>query len=45
MYVRVTDIAGDSTIADVVGFADVVPEPATILILFAGAVLGRRRRF
>jgi hypothetical protein len=44
MYVRVTDIAGDSTIADVVGFADVVPEPATIFILLAGgAVLGRRR--
>jgi hypothetical protein len=44
-YVRVTDIAGDSTIADIVGFADVVPEPATIFILLAGVVLGRRRRF
>ena len=42
-YVRIKDIAGDSTIADVVGFADVVPEPATVFILLAGAVFLRRR--
>jgi hypothetical protein len=43
MYVRVTDIAGDSGIADVVGFADVVPEPATIFVLLAGAAFLRRK--
>jgi hypothetical protein len=43
MYVRVTDIAGDGTIADIVGFADVVPEPATIFILLAGVGFLRRR--
>jgi hypothetical protein len=43
MYVRITDIAGDSAIADIVGFADIVPEPATVLLLLAGMVLGRRR--
>jgi hypothetical protein len=43
MYVRVTDIAGDNGIADVTGFADVVPEPATIFVLLAGAVFLRRR--
>lgn len=45
-YVRVTDIADDPHIADVVGFADVVPEPATGLFLLAGIGLlraGRRR--
>ncbi len=43
MYVRITDIAGDSGIADVVGFADVVPEPATMIILLAGIGLVRRK--
>lgn len=43
MYVRATDIAGDNGIADVVGFADVVPEPATVSILLAGAAFLRRR--
>jgi len=43
MYVRVTDITGDSGIADVTGFADVVPEPATIFVLLAGAAFLRRR--
>ncbi|MBN1787421.1 MAG: PEP-CTERM sorting domain-containing protein [Sedimentisphaerales bacterium] len=44
MYVRVTDIADDSGIADVAGFADVVPEPATIFAMLAGAVFLRRRK-
>jgi len=43
-FVRVTDVAGDSGIADVVGFADVVPEPATVLIMLAGAAMLRRRK-
>lgn len=43
IYVRVTDIAGDSTTADVVGFADVVPEPATVFILLAGAAFFRKK--
>lgn len=43
MYVRVTDIAGDSGIADVVGFADVVPEPATVFVLLAGMAFLRKR--
>jgi len=43
LYVRVTDIVGDGTIADIVGFADVVPEPATVFILLAGVGFLRRR--
>ncbi len=42
-YVRVTDIADDSGIADVVAFSDVVPEPATIVLVFTGAAFLRSR--
>ncbi|OHB52677.1 MAG: hypothetical protein A2Y12_03200 [Planctomycetes bacterium GWF2_42_9] len=43
MYVRVTDIPGDSGLADVVGFADVIPEPATVLMLLAGVCFLRKK--
>jgi len=43
-YVRVTDIAGDSGIADVVGFADVVPEPAAIMLLLGGSLILRQSK-
>ncbi len=42
MYVRVTDIDDDG-MADIVGFADVVPEPATMIMLLAGIGLLRRK--
>lgn len=43
-YVRVTDIAGDAGIADVVAFADVVPEPAAFMLLGLGTYLIRRKK-
>jgi hypothetical protein len=43
MYVRVTDIKGDSELADVVGFADVIPEPTTMFILLAGVGFLRKK--
>jgi hypothetical protein len=42
-YVRVTDIAGDSGIADIVAFSDVVPEPATVILFLTGAAFLRLR--
>jgi hypothetical protein len=43
-YVRVTDIAGDAYLADVVGFADVVPEPASLMLFGLGSIFLRRSK-
>jgi hypothetical protein len=43
-YVKITDIAGDAGIADVVAFADVVPEPATLIMLALGACFLKQKK-
>ena len=43
-YVRITDVEGDADIADVVAFADVIPEPATFIMLTLGACFLKRKK-